>query len=152
MPGSRGRWGSRESSEMDRCGSGTYALHCFLAMSFFFSSRRRHTRFDCDWSSDVCSSDLPSTNVSGPLIIVDGTITRHGLADINSQDIDRVELVKGAAASSLYGSDAANGVIQILTKPGGKLADGRLALTVRHEYGQSVRPEPIPVSLAHPYV
>src|SRR5256886_7915908 len=29
-------------------------LCCF----FFFSSRRRHTRFDCDWSSDVCSSDL----------------------------------------------------------------------------------------------
>src|SRR2546430_988917 len=27
-------------------------------MNFFFSSRRRHTRFDCDWSSDVCSSDL----------------------------------------------------------------------------------------------
>src|SRR2546430_4375864 len=27
---------------------------------FFFSSRRRHTRFDCDWSSDVCSSDLNS--------------------------------------------------------------------------------------------
>src|SRR2546430_9980881 len=27
---------------------------------FFFSSRRRHTRFDCDWSSDVCSSDLAS--------------------------------------------------------------------------------------------
>src|SRR2546427_4220079 len=30
-------------------------LCCFF---FFFSSRRRHTRFDCDWSSDVCSSDL----------------------------------------------------------------------------------------------
>src|SRR6266567_6390509 len=29
---------------------------CFIV--FFFSSRRRHTRFDCDWSSDVCSSDL----------------------------------------------------------------------------------------------
>src|SRR5256886_9500542 len=27
-------------------------------VGFFFSSRRRHTRFDCDWSSDVCSSDL----------------------------------------------------------------------------------------------
>src|SRR5688572_33123098 len=27
-------------------------------MGFFISSRRRHTRFDCDWSSDVCSSDL----------------------------------------------------------------------------------------------
>src|SRR2546430_7397824 len=30
---------------------------CFYSF-FFFSSRRRHTRFDCDWSSDVCSSDL----------------------------------------------------------------------------------------------
>src|SRR5260370_26666151 len=29
-----------------------------LILSFFFSSRRRHTRFKCDWSSDVCSSDL----------------------------------------------------------------------------------------------
>src|SRR6266478_7615721 len=30
---------------------------------FFFSSRRRHTRFDCDWSSDVCSSDLRQVGV-----------------------------------------------------------------------------------------
>src|SRR2546430_6400582 len=30
----------------------------WLSSFFFFSSRRRHTRFDCDWSSDVCSSDL----------------------------------------------------------------------------------------------
>src|SRR2546430_8838155 len=29
-----------------------------MSCCFFFSSRRRHTRFDCDWSSDVCSSDL----------------------------------------------------------------------------------------------
>src|SRR5260370_9693178 len=29
-----------------------------LDLLFFFSSRRRHTRFKCDWSSDVCSSDL----------------------------------------------------------------------------------------------
>src|SRR5256886_13180021 len=29
-----------------------------LALFVFFSSRRRHTIFDCDWSSDVCSSDL----------------------------------------------------------------------------------------------
>src|SRR2546427_7835427 len=33
-------------------------LVCGLFSCFFFSSRRRHTRFDCDWSSDVCSSDL----------------------------------------------------------------------------------------------
>src|SRR5690606_41102995 len=30
-----------------------------LSTTFFFSSRRRHTRFSRDWSSDVCSSDLP---------------------------------------------------------------------------------------------
>src|SRR5689334_23621742 len=30
---------------------------------FFFSSRRRHTRWNCDWSSDVCSSDLPSSRM-----------------------------------------------------------------------------------------
>src|SRR2546430_17267670 len=30
----------------------------YVILIFFFSSRRRHTRFDCDWSSDVCSSDL----------------------------------------------------------------------------------------------
>src|SRR5690606_39641134 len=33
---------------------------CF---SFFFSSRRRHTRFSRDWSSDVCSSDLAATGL-----------------------------------------------------------------------------------------
>src|SRR5688572_32477095 len=33
-------------------------LLIFFFFFFFFSSRRRHTRFDCDWSSDVCSSDL----------------------------------------------------------------------------------------------
>src|SRR2546430_12115252 len=36
------------------------------SLSFFFSSRRRHTRFDCDWSSDVCSSDLPDTDLDAP--------------------------------------------------------------------------------------
>src|SRR5689334_24670494 len=34
---------------------------------FFFSSRRRHTRWNCDWSSDVCSSDLLAFIASGSL-------------------------------------------------------------------------------------
>src|SRR2546430_8864594 len=38
-------------------------LYSFL----FFSSRRRHTRFDCDWSSDVCSSDLVERPAACPL-------------------------------------------------------------------------------------
>src|SRR2546430_9671647 len=33
-------------------------IYILFWLFFFFSSRRRHTRFDCDWSSDVCSSDL----------------------------------------------------------------------------------------------
>src|SRR5688572_31213401 len=35
-----------------------FIFFIFFIFFFFFSSRRRHTRFDCDWSSDVCSSDL----------------------------------------------------------------------------------------------
>src|SRR5438270_1572758 len=38
-----------------------------IVLVFFFSSRRRHTIFDCDWSSDVCSSDL-----DGGGVLVDG--------------------------------------------------------------------------------
>src|SRR2546427_6439158 len=37
---------------------------------FFFSSRRRHTRFDCDWSSDVCSSDLLPLWSRGRLVLL----------------------------------------------------------------------------------
>src|SRR5689334_23694603 len=35
-----------------------FFLIMFFLFFFFFSSRRRHTRWNCDWSSDVCSSDL----------------------------------------------------------------------------------------------
>src|SRR5256886_7447496 len=43
--------------------SSDYLLHGLVryVFIFFFSSKRRHTRFDCDWSSDVCSSDLVTT-------------------------------------------------------------------------------------------
>jgi TonB-linked SusC/RagA family outer membrane protein len=91
------------------------------------------------------------TGTQDPLVIVDGTITRATLADMNSEDIERIEVVKGAAASSLYGSDAANGVVQIFTKRGDNLADGRLQVTVRNEAGMSLRPKSIPVSVEHPY-
>src|SRR5256886_10959737 len=45
---------------------------------FFFSSRRRHTRFDCDWSSDVCSSDLASPRAAATLF--DGMLRARGRA------------------------------------------------------------------------
>jgi TonB-linked SusC/RagA family outer membrane protein len=95
-----------------------------------------------------------ATSLTGrqdPLIIVDGTITRLGLADINSEDIERVEVIKGAAASSLYGSDAANGVIQIFTKRGTSLGDGQTTFTFRNELGQSTLPHLISTNMHNPY-
>ena len=87
-----------------------------------------------------------SINASGrgqePLYIVDGIVLEGGadngrspIADINPQDIESVEVVKGAAASSLYGSRAGNGVIQITTRSGKRGGDG-LRFNVRTEYGR----------------
>src|SRR5207237_4740151 len=45
------------------------------SLCFFFSSRRRHTRFKCDWSSDVCSSDLLLDDDAGTQH--DGAIAHH---------------------------------------------------------------------------
>lgn len=56
-------------------------------------------------------------NDSPELIDVGGTSTNR-LVDLNPEDIDRIEVVKGAAAAALYGSRANNGVVQIFTKKG----------------------------------
>lgn len=95
-----------------------------------------------------------ATSLTGrqdPLIIIDGTISRLSLADINSEDIERVEVIKGAAASSLYGSDAANGVVQIFTKRGASLAEGQTSFTARTEYGQNSLPKVIEGNMSHNY-
>ena len=72
----------------------------------------------------------------GPLIIVDGVILGGGTQDINPLDIESIEVVKGAAGSSLYGSRAGAGVIQITTKSGRNAAPG-LRFNVRNEVGFS---------------
>ncbi len=54
------------------------------------------------------------------------------LADLLAGDIERVEIIRGGAASTLYGSDAASGVIQIFTKRG---APGVARFTARIEQG-----------------
>ncbi len=69
---------------------------------------------------------------SDPLYIVDGVIVNNNsnelidlggtsqnrLSDINPNDIERIEVIKGAAAAAIYGSRASNGVVQIFTKRG----------------------------------
>lgn len=72
-----------------------------------------------------------------PLIIVDGVLTEGNLSDIAAEDIESVEVVKGAAASSLYGSRANNGVINIKTKNGTNLAEGKSEIKIDQEVGTS---------------
>lgn len=73
-----------------------------------------------------------------PLVIVDGVLTEGRLSDINAEDIASIEVVKGASASSLYGSRAANGVVNIITKRGSDLGGGSTRVTVRSELGRNV--------------
>jgi TonB-linked SusC/RagA family outer membrane protein len=64
-----------------------------------------------------------SKSVSGniePLIVVDGFVTGLNLSEINPGDIETIEVVKGAAASALYGTRGEGGIIQVLTKKGSK--------------------------------
>jgi TonB-linked SusC/RagA family outer membrane protein len=93
-----------------------------------------------------------ATSIGGrqdPLYIVDGVITRFGLADIAGEDVERVELVKGAAASAMYGSDAANGVVQVFTKRGNSLPDGGVRVTTRVEGGFNNMPSRMQFSHHH---
>lgn len=89
-------------------------------------------------------------NNQEPLVIVDGVITQGGLRDINMQDVESIEIVKGAAGASIYGSLAGNGVIQILTKRGGdKLEKPRV--TVKSELGFSEIANKYPLTNKHPW-
>src|SRR5256886_7489168 len=55
---------------------------------FFFSSRRRHTRFDCDWSSDVCSSDLKCESVSAGHVGIAAKSAQFAVGDADVRRID----------------------------------------------------------------
>jgi len=72
-----------------------------------------------------------------PLYIVDGVILASGMVDIDALDIENIEVVKGAAAASLYGSRAAAGVVQITTKRGKGLPNDEVRYTARTEYGRN---------------
>lgn len=65
---------------------------------------------------------------SSPLYVVDGVPLSGGLSDINPNDIENLTVLKDAAAASLYGSRAANGVIIVTTKQG-KKGDTRISFS-----------------------
>ncbi len=75
-----------------------------------------------------------------PLIVVDGVILGGVIGDANTtaiegMDIESIEVIRGAAASSLYGSRAAAGVIAITTARGQGLEQGRTQFSARSEVG-----------------
>src|SRR6266508_1787526 len=97
---------------------------------FFFSSRRRHTRWPRDWSSDVCSSDL-----AGDATVANGnssiTLTDvEGSADVRGSfgEIRVIRVKKGAKVSS------GNGRISDESLHG-KIGDGRCELTLTDNNG-----------------
>lgn len=84
------------------------------------------------------TSQFKSTS---PMFIVDGVVLSQSFgsttADIDNLDIVSIEVIKGAAASSLYGSRAANGVVSITTSRGNQLEVGTTQVRVRSEVGQN---------------
>lgn len=87
-----------------------------------------------------------------PLIIVDGVMVDGTLADINVDDIESIEVVKGASASALYGSRAGNGVIVITTKSGKTLKEGQTIVRIRNEVGQTELSKKYELAQSHMYV
>jgi TonB-linked SusC/RagA family outer membrane protein len=87
-----------------------------------------------------------------PLYIVDGVILAGSVVDIDAMDIESIEVVKGAAAASLYGSRAANGVIQITTARGKNVANDQVNYSVRTEVGTSDLPGRFNLTQRHQFL
>jgi outer membrane receptor for ferrienterochelin and colicin len=78
-----------------------------------------------EWGSGV-----PGTGFGTTCCAFSGGAGEDRLSDLNPDEIDRVEVLKGPAASTLYGSEASGGVIQIFTKRGRSNSPANFALTV----------------------
>lgn len=86
-------------------------------------------------------------NGQRPLIIMDGIyLSQATLADIHPEDIEKVEILKGAAGAALYGSQAANGVIQIFTRRGKNLKIGQTNIIYQGEFGLSENTARLPIN------
>ena len=102
-----------------------------------------------------------ATSVTGtnqPLIVVDNqpidnttlstnggdgsTVTQNRAADINPNDVESVQILKGAAASAIYGARAANGVILITTKHGSN-GPTRYAITSTQTFDNVIKTAPL---------
>ena len=113
----------------------------------------------------------PSTVLgnSDPLYIVDGIIISNSsnsndlvdlggssqdrLVDLNPNDIERIEIIKGAAAAAIYGSRASNGVVQIFTKKG-RTGDPKFSFSTNvreNELRKEIDYNTVPLAWADPF-
>lgn len=96
----------------------------------------------------------PTTILGGasPLYVVDGVILGAGTVDIETLDIESIEIIKGAAGASLYGSQGGSGVVQITTRRGRELPIGSTRMQSRTEFGWSQLPSGRPpLAMHHAY-
>jgi TonB-linked SusC/RagA family outer membrane protein len=76
--------------------------------------------------SSIRVRGFSTINNNDPLVIIDGVPASNGLNGINPSDIETLQVLKDAASSSIYGSRAANGVVVITTKKGGKSGESEM--------------------------
>ena len=74
---------------------------------------------------------LGSINNCDPLVVIDGVPTDLGLSSLNMADVERLDVLKDASATAIYGSRGANGVVMITTKRG---TEGKGILAVSANY------------------
>ena len=81
---------------------------------------------------------LGSINNCDPLVVIDGVPTDLGLNAINTADVERIDVLKDASATAIYGRRGANGVVMVTTKKG-KEGKGRLAFATNVSFQNATK-------------
>ena len=76
---------------------------------------------------------LGSIDNCDPLVVIDGVPTDLGLSSLNMADVERLDVLKDASATAIYGSRGANGVVMITTKRGTE-GKGKLAVSANYSF------------------
>lgn len=76
---------------------------------------------------------LGSINNCDPLVVIDGVPTDLGLSSLNMADVERLDVLKDASVTAIYGSRGANGVVMITTKRGTE-GKGKLAVSANYSF------------------
>lgn len=76
---------------------------------------------------------LGSINNCDPLVVIDGVPTDLGLSSLNMADVERLDVLKDASATAIYGSRGANGVVMITTQRGTE-GKGKLAVSANYSF------------------